>query len=282
MRRAAAVLFPLLVLTVSCKGSGGGGSAAGSTPAAPADREAVYLQLEVAVAGDAEPAALLAGKLAKGESLGGGVRWRPIASALPKLAAHAPAISADVYEDPGWVSIAFRGAAAPAQGGAAGELASLLASAASRPESRGAALYLLDDADGSVRGVLAIAGHDAAEAAMALLDAWAPQLELSYAPEGLAEEGDVDRSRVTAALRVIDVETALERAPGARVSRDGGTTLVTFAPGSDTRSFAVSLASRVARTAAPATAGTAGNATSTGAPAASGKPEPGAPGAKTP
>lgn len=269
--------FLLLALLVAlplaaCKGGGGSGGA-GATPTPSAERERIYLQIDVAVAGEVELAELLEGRLAAGPTLGGGVRWRPVPATLPKLAAVAPAVTADVYEDPGWVSIAFRGAMNASQGAAAPEISSLLAGLASRPQARGAGAYLLDDAEGTVAGVLAVAGRDGAEAAMALLDLWAPQLELSYAPEGLAEEGDVDRSRVTEALRVIDAERELVLATGARLSREDGATVVTFAPGSDTRALAISLSSRVATTgaspanAAAAATGTAGAATSTrGAP----------------
>jgi hypothetical protein len=216
------------------------------------------------VSGDVDPGVLLGGRLTPGEALGGGVRWKPVAATMPSLAGATNAVTADVYDDPGFVSVAFRGAAASAPALVDAELGALLSSIAARPEARGAALYLLDDRDGSIAGVLAIAGHDAGEAAMALLDAWAPQLELSYAPEGLAEEGEVDRAQLTAALRAIpDVTGDLKRASGARFVREAGTVRVTFAAGTDTRPVAALLVSRIGRLAAPrVVSGTAGNAAS--------------------
>lgn len=241
---AVLVLLGLLVLA-ACKNSNTSATPS-PTPGAPADREDVYLQLDIAVFGEVDPGALLTGRLTPGEALGGGVRWKPVAAALPTLASATNPVTADVYDDPGFVSVAFRGAASSAPALLDGELGSLLSAIATRPEARGAALYRLDDRDGSVVGVLGLAGHDAAEAAMALLDAYAPQLELSYAPEGLAEDGEVDRSRLTARLRAIpDVEGDLKRAPGARFVRDGGTVRVLFAADSDTRSLASALASRL-------------------------------------
>ena len=256
--RTFAVAFLLLA---ACNRGGKSQPTPTPTPGAPADREEVYLQLDIAVSGDVDPGALLAGRLTPGEALGGGVRWKPVATALPSLAGATNAITADVYDDPGFVSVAFRGASAIAPTLLDGELGGLLSAVATRPEARGAVLYRLDDRDGSVEGVLGVAGHDAGEAAMALLDAYAPQLELSYAPEGLAEDGEVDRAQLTAKLRTIpDVEGALKRAPGARFVRDGGTVRVAFAADTDTRALASTIVMRLGVIAAPriATSGTSG------------------------
>ena len=247
------------LLLASCNRGGKSQPTPTPTPGAPADREEVYLQLDIAVSGDVDPGALLSGRLTPGEALGGGVRWKPVATALPTLAAAGNPVTADVYDDPGFVSVAFRGAAALAPGLLDGELGGLLSAVAARPESRGASLYRLDDRHGSVDGVLGVAGHDAGEAAMALLDAYAPQLELSYAPEGMAEEGEVDRSALTAKLRSIpDVESDLKRANGARFVRDGGTVRVLFAADTDTRALASMIVTRLGTIAAPrvATSGT--------------------------
>lgn len=262
MRRL--VLLSALLCLSACNRGGKSQATPTPTPGAPAEREAVYLQLDVAVAGDVDPGALLGGRLTPGEALGGGVRWKPVSTTLPSLASAVNAVSADVYDDPGFVSIAFRGAAANAPALVDGELGALLSSVAARPEARGAVLYLLDDRDGSIAAVLGVAGHDAGEAAMALLDAWAPQLELSYAPEGLAEEGEVDRARLTEALRAIpDVTGDLKRAAGARFVREGGTVRVSFAADADTRPLAAQLVSRIGSLAAPTlVSGSAGDAAS--------------------
>ena len=255
-------LFVLALLTfAACKSGSSTAPTPTPTPGAPADREDVYLQLDIAVHGDVDPGALLAGRLTPAEALGGGVRCKPVAAALPSLAGAPNAVTADVYDDPGFVSLAFRGASALAPSLLDGELGGLLSAVASRPESRGAALYRLDDRDGSVAGVLGVAGHDAGEAGMALLDAYAPQLELSYAPEGLAEDGEIDRARLTERLRSIpDVEGDLKRAAGARFLRDGGTVRVVFGADTDTRALASMLVTRLGNVAAPrvATSGTSG------------------------
>lgn len=250
MRFHAAVLAVLAL--ASCKSSSSSSTAPSPTPGAPAERELVYLQLDVAVAGEVDPGALLSGRLVPGEALGGGIRWKPVAAAMPTLAGAANPVTADVYDDPGFVSVAFRGAAAQAPALLDGELGALLSSIAARPEARGASLYLLDDRDGSIAGVLGVAGHDPAEAAMALLDAWAPQLELSYSPEGLAEDGEVDRALLTAKLRSLpDVEGDLKRASGARFVREAGSVRVSFTKDADTRALAAGLVARLGALGAP-------------------------------
>jgi hypothetical protein len=267
MRRFLPVIAAVLGLLASCKGGGGAGTPS-PTPGAPADREAIFLQLDVAVAGSPDPAALLGEKLVKAESLAGSVRWKPVEAAMPVLAKAARPVSADAYQDPGWLTVAFRGAAASAPSLLDAELGALLTSVASKADARGAVLHLVDDGDGTVSAVLGVSGHDAAEAAMALLDVWAPQLELSYAPEGLAEAGEVDRARLTEAFRKIpEIEGELKRAPGAVFVREGGAVRVTFPQTTDTRALAASLTARLGDLAAPrVVTDTAGGAVQPGSP----------------
>ncbi len=197
-----------------------------------AKREAEYVQLEAAAAAD--PATVVGAWLSQEV---GGV-WRADAARMPKMAAALPRVRADVYADEGWVNVAFAGLAREADAWTDGELGLLLESIAARDDVAGASVLLRDDADGTTSRVLAIAGHDAAEAAMALVDAWAPELELDYAPDG-DESGAPARSSLVAALRASD---ATGRRLGGKLEKKGSVVVIRFPADAKTREVAAALA----------------------------------------
>lgn len=193
---------------------------------AEAMREKEYVQLEAA--SSAEPATVLGAWMTPDVA---GV-WRTDAARMPKMAAASPRVRADAYADSGWISVSFAGLAPEIGAWLDGELGALLEAIASREDVAGASVVLRNDADGSTVSVRAVAGRDAAEAAMALVDAWAPELELGYAP-------GQDRDALVAALRKSD---ALGRRLGGTLEKRASCVVVRWPSERSTREIAASLA----------------------------------------
>lgn len=199
-----------------------------------ATREAVYVELEAAV-NASDPGAVLGAWLT--QEAGGA--WRPDAARLPKMAAAMPRVRADAYAEGGWMSVGFAGLGNGADAWVDGELGLVLEAVAAREDVAGASILLRSDEDGATERVLAAAGHDAAEAAMALVDAWAPELELDYAPDdGSPTDGAPRRSALVAALRNAD---AVGRRLGGRMERKGTVVVVRFPANVATRDIAATL-----------------------------------------
>lgn len=229
-------------------------SDAAASPAVPtatpaAARENVFVQLDVAIGPAAAPLDVLGGILAPG----GGPEdpWKPDPKGLPGMAAATPAVEGDVYVDEGFMSVALPGASSFYPGWSANELGKALAIIATRPGVGGASLYQLDDRNGAVVHVAAVAGRDLAEAAMALLDLWAPELDVDYSavdPAEMKRNGAPSRAGLIATLRTRKtLDGEVRRVPGVTVRKEAGAVVVGFAgrdPGSS-RDLATALASEL-------------------------------------
>lgn len=211
-------------------------ASAAASPTAPAAtpatvRETVFVQLDVAIGPAVAPLDVLGGFL----SAGGGSEdpWKPDPRGLPAMAASKQPIEGDVYVDEGFMSVALSGAATPFYADwSANELGKALAAIATRPGVAGASLYQLDDRNGSVVHVAAVAGRDLPEAAMALIDLWAPELDVDYSavdPAEMKQDGAPSRAGLIGTLRArktLDAE--VRRVAGVKVRKESGAVLVGF------------------------------------------------------
>jgi hypothetical protein len=244
---------PALLLCLAAGCHRGGNATPTPTPT-PAPREATFVQIDVAVG----PGTTI-DQLTKGLLLANGSVWRPDPAGAKELAAALPPITADVYSDEGFVSIAFSGAAARYRSG--DDLVRFLTAVATPKESAGGALYLMDDQSGETANVAAVAGHDLAEAAMALVDVWAPDLDLDYA-QGASEDPAVPtRAALVEKLRAKGgLEGRIRRFPGAKIDSTPDRVVVRFpAEGDQTRELASQIAEQdLAGAAAPRVVNTNG------------------------
>lgn len=225
------------------------------TPALAA-RETVFVQLDVAIGAAVAPLDVLNGVLVAGGTAED--PWKPDAKGIPKMAASVPAIEGDVYVDEGFMSVALSGAVGFYEGWAGNELGAALASIAAKPGVAGAALYQLDDRNGGVVHVAAVAGRDLPEAMMSLVDLWAPELDIDYSATDAAtvkQDGMPSRAGMISTLRKRKtLEAEIRRIQGVTIRKDGAVTVVGFPPGAldSSRALATRLVSDLGLLAAPA------------------------------
>lgn len=225
-----------------------------STPALAA-RETVFVQLDVAIGAAVAPLDVLKGVLVAGGTAED--PWKPDAKGLPKMAAAAPAIEGDVYVDEGFMSVALSGATSFYDAWSVNELGSALASVAAKPGVSGASLYQLDDRNGGVVHVAAVAGRDLPEAMMSLIDLWAPELDIDYSgtdAENVKQDGMPSRAGLVSTLRNRkSLEAEIRRIEGVTVRKDAGVTIVGFPAGAleSSRTLATRLAADLGLRVAP-------------------------------
>jgi len=243
---------------------------AGSAPDAPAPaasssiaiREAKYVQIDLAVNPGATVDAVAKGTLVACGAGSAADCWRADPKFFPTLGAAKPAVTLQAYASAGAISFAFSGAATQYAKGADGDLPKLLGALCARSEAAGGSLYQTDDEDGSTVSAAAIAGHDVAQAAMALVDVWKNDLDVDYSfgpdddPSATPRASLVDLLRRSATL-----EDRLKRFPGAKLERSEGVVVLRF---TDATANTHDLASAIADdelhgAAAPRTVGTSGS-----------------------